>query len=121
VAPVFGVDVSHRGEQVLLHVRGELDLATAPVFRQVAAGPATVGASQVVVDLTACDHLDSVGVGLLLGVLKRTRGRGGSVVVVCDEPRLLRVLELTGLDTLIPVVARIDEAVGMAAAVESEG
>jgi anti-sigma B factor antagonist len=107
---VFEVDTTVRGGHLVLAVAGEVDLASAPSFRR-AAIEAAGDAGRVVVDLTACDHLDSVGVGLLLGLHKRLRERSGSLVVVCPEPRVRRVLELTEVDRIITVVDRIDDAV----------
>jgi anti-sigma B factor antagonist len=122
---VFDVEVRHRAGQVALHVNGTLDLATAPAFRQAAVRALADldigdGPPRVVVDLTACDHLDSVGVGLVLGVFKRVRARDGALTVVCPEPRVRLVLELTGVDRLLPVVDRLTDAMPTAAAAPTE-
>jgi anti-sigma B factor antagonist len=110
VTGVFGIEVHHRGDQTVLAVDGELDLATAPAFRQAATNAVADGARDLVVDLSACDHIDSIGVGLLLGVLKRSRTVGGSLVVVCPDARLRRVLELTELTRIVRVSDRLDDA-----------
>jgi anti-sigma B factor antagonist len=107
---MFGIEVHHRGQHTVLAVGGELDLATAPTFRQAVTNAVAGGSRHLVVDLSGCDHIDSIGAGLLLGVLKRTRTVDGSLVVVCPDPRLLRVLELTELTTILRVVDRLDEA-----------
>lgn len=108
--PVFRAEVTTRGSRLVVHVTGELDLATAPAFRQAVVGAIGAETADVVVDLTACDFVDSVGVGLLLGVLKRARTHGGRLVLVSDEPRILRVLELTDLVRIVPVVDTLAEA-----------
>lgn len=102
------VDTSYEPGRIVLRVTGELDLATAPAFRQVTvAALAELSQSdvvaEVVVDLSNCDHLDSVGVGLLLGVLKRARTVGATMVIRCDEERIRRVLALTEVDRIVPV------------------
>jgi anti-sigma B factor antagonist len=109
---MFGIEVHHRGDRTVLAVGGELDLATAPAFRQAATNAVAEGARQVVVDLSGCDHIDSIGVGLLLGLSKRVRTVDGSLVVVCADPRLVRVLDLTELSRILPVVDRLEEALG---------
>lgn len=114
VAVEFSVTVEDRGPWTVLRVLGELDLATAPAFRQQLVGAVSEGHHDLVIDLDATDYIDSVGVGLLLGALKRVRTQGGSVVVVCSEPRLRRVLELTGLDRILTVVRSPDEADALA-------
>ena len=110
------IDVEMRQKTAIVRVSGDLDMATAPSFRRQTVAAIAAGATSVVVDLTPTDHIDSVGVGLLLGVLKRVRTHDGSLRVVCDEDRIRRVLELTELTTIIPVVDRLDDAlVGIAA------
>lgn len=106
----LGVDVSHREGRAVLHVSGDLDLATAPAFRQAIVGAVAAGDRRLIVDLGATDHLDSVGLGLLLGARKRAVAHGGDLVVVCPEPRLRRVLELTELTRIVPVVERLADA-----------
>jgi anti-sigma B factor antagonist len=100
---VFAAEPSSRGSWQVLHVTGDVDLASAPAFRRAlvqAVEPASAG---LVVDLTACHHLDSVGVGLLLGALKRTRAHGGTLRLVASDDRILRVLELTELTRIVAV------------------
>lgn len=111
---VIAVEV--RGQTAIVRVVGDLDMATAPAFRRETVAAIAAGATHVVVDLTPTDHVDSVGVGLLLGVLKRVRTHDGSVRVVCDEDRIRRVLELTELTTIIPVVDRLSDAMADTAA-----
>lgn len=107
---MFGIEVHHRGERTVLAVGGELDLATVPAFRQVGTNAVAEGARHLIVDLSGCDHLDSIGAGLLLGLLKRVHTVGGSLTVVCPDPRLRRVLELTELTRILVVVDHLDDA-----------
>jgi anti-sigma B factor antagonist len=101
---VFEVETRVDSGRLVLIVVGDLDLASAPSFRS-AALAATAEDGDVVVDLTGCDLLDSVGVGLLLGLHRRLRASGRTLCVVCDEPRVRRVLELTEADRILAVVA----------------
>jgi anti-sigma B factor antagonist len=79
-----------------LAVGGELDLYTAPDVRdELAALPED---AHVVVDLTAMTFVDSAGVAALLVAARRLRMNGGTLALVIDDPRVLRVLEVTGLD-----------------------
>jgi anti-sigma B factor antagonist len=50
-----------------------------------------------VVDLLRVTFLDSTALGVLVGAAKRVRAGGGSIVLVSDDPRTLRVFEITGL------------------------
>jgi anti-anti-sigma factor len=112
VTDVLRTEAIYDGGRLVLRVVGDLDLASAPAFRQALTSAfADLGSEPVagvIVDLGACDHLDSVGVGLLLGVLKRARGVGAPLSLVTDAPRLRRVLELTEIDRLVPVHDRVE-------------
>jgi anti-sigma B factor antagonist len=118
---VLRIEADYARGSLVLGVIGDLDLASAPQFRQAVVSELTELAGEplqsVVVDLSHCDHLDSVGVGLLLGVLKRARAAGASLSLVTDEPRLRRVLELTEVDRLVPVHDRV-ETIGRASGSE---
>jgi anti-sigma B factor antagonist len=103
----FGIDVSHQADWVVLHVSGELDLSSAPAFRHRVVSTVAEGGHRLVVDLTAVDHLDSIGIGLILGAQKRVRTHGGVVRVVADAPRICRVLELTDLARIVPVYSSV--------------
>ena len=72
-------------------------MASAPALRQLVVQLLSAGARHIAVDLTAVDFLDSIGIGMLVAALKRVRTHDGELVVVCPEPRLRRVFELTEL------------------------
>jgi anti-sigma B factor antagonist len=88
----------------MVTVRGELDVSTAPEFRQRVAERVGLGAKRVAVDLTQADFIDSSGIQVLINEQKRLKGRGGRLIVVCNEPRMLDLFRLTGLDRLCEVV-----------------
>lgn len=108
---VLAVEIRREQARTIVVVRGELDLATVPQFRSASIEAASAGPAQVVVDLTAVDFVDSVGVGALLGLRRRALAAGGSLTIVCDEPRVRQVLDLTGISTVVPVLERLDEPV----------
>ena len=92
----------------VLHVQGEIDLATLPVFRDhltrlVTAHP---GAT-VAVDLDGTTALDDAGIGMILGAAGRARLGGGDLVLVCTDPRLLGRFTTTRLDRAVDVVAHV--------------
>jgi len=65
----------------------------------------------VVLDLGGVDFIDSAGLGVVLGALKRVRGAGGALRVVVDEPAVRQVFALTELDRIVPLDRTVDEAV----------
>jgi len=89
----------HRGWSVV-DITGDLDMATAPALRQLVVQLLATGARLIAIDLTAADFVDSTGLGLLVAALKRVRTHDGELVVICPEPRLRRIFELTDLVTV---------------------
>jgi anti-sigma B factor antagonist len=106
------LDVSRRGDWVVLSVRGDLDLATAPALRQQVAALVADGHRRVALDLAALDFIDSTGLGMVVACLKRVRTADGELFVASDEARIRRVFELTGLVEAVGLVSSVDERVG---------
>lgn len=107
----LGLEVSERAGSVVLAVRGEIDVYTAPRLRERLIELVKEGHRQVVVDLDQVDFLDSTGLGVLVGGLKRLRTNDGDLVVVCNQPRILKVFEITGLDKVFGLHPSVDAAV----------
>ncbi|MGO9457193.1 MAG: STAS domain-containing protein [Acidimicrobiales bacterium] len=85
------------GTPPVVHLRGEIDLAQAPQVQERLDRLADVGATTIVVDLLDATFLDSVALGVLVGALKRCRAAGGTLHLVVTEPRIVKVLRITGL------------------------
>lgn len=101
----FGVD------SYVLALAGELDIGTSDRFEQELDSLLENGARRLVVDLLGITFLGSVGLGLLTRAAKRTRAIGGECVVVSDDPRVIRVFEITGLDRIFRIERSLMEAV----------
>ncbi|MEO5679789.1 MAG: STAS domain-containing protein [Acidimicrobiales bacterium] len=104
------VDDTHP-PHVVVAVSGEVDIATAPKLREKLVELASQGAQQVVVDLEAVEFLDSTGLGVLIGGMKRLRGLEGDLTLVCTQPRILKVFEITGLNRAFSIYETVDAAV----------
>ncbi|WP_419930261.1 STAS domain-containing protein [Candidatus Poriferisocius sp.] len=106
----FGVTVaSHKGWEVLT-VTGEIDMATAPRFRQRLLALISGGAQNVVIDLSGVDYIDSTGLGVLMGGAKRVRSAGGDIRLVTTGSRLADLIELTRLDRVLDVFDSVSAA-----------
>lgn len=101
----FGADA------YVVALAGELDIGTSVRLETELDGLIGRGARRLVVDLLGVTFLGSVGLGLLTKAAKRTRASGGECVVVSDDPRILRVFEITGLDRIFRIERSLMEAV----------
>jgi len=88
------------GDDLVLSVTGDLDLASVPGFRRAVRSMA-VPSGRVVVDLTGVEVLDSTGIGLLLGARRRIRQAGATLMVQCREGRVAELLRATEVDGLL--------------------
>jgi anti-sigma B factor antagonist len=94
----------------VLEVSGEIDVYTAPQLRERLIALVEDGARQVVVDLSRVEFLDSTGLGVLVGALKRLRGVNGDLALVCAQERLLKIFRITGLDRVFTIRDSVDAA-----------
>ncbi|HKT04978.1 MAG TPA: STAS domain-containing protein [Rugosimonospora sp.] len=94
----------------VLEVGGEIDVYTAPQLRERLIALVEDGARQVVVDLGRVEFLDSTGLGVLVGALKRLRGVSGDLSLVCAQERLLKIFRITGLDRVFTIYNSVDAA-----------
>ncbi|MGI6035782.1 MAG: STAS domain-containing protein [Limnochordia bacterium] len=101
-----------RGTTLLVTVKGELDLLTAPFFRaQVDQELETFERlSSLILDLGKVDFIDSSGLGAILGRYKRIRQRGGKLLLVNAQPQVQKILELSGLDKIMPLFPNAERA-----------
>ena len=83
--------------RTVITVGGEIDVYTAPRLRDTITELVGAGAYDLVVDLGAVDFLDSTGLGVLVGGLKKVRAHDGSFSLICDQDRLLKIFKITGL------------------------
>jgi anti-sigma B factor antagonist len=101
-------DRRHDAKTHVVAVSGEVDLFTAPEFKQIVTAAIDAGAERVVVDLTATTFIDSSSLGVLIGAHRRLADRGGVLVVVCENEAIVKTFRITGLDgvfTLVPSLA----------------
>jgi anti-sigma B factor antagonist len=91
-------------------VRGEIDLFTAPEFKQHVSAPIDAGVPHVVVDLSGTTFIDSSSLGVLIGAHRRLKLRGGSLVIVCENEPIIKTFRITGLDGVFTLVSSLDDA-----------
>lgn len=90
---------------------GEIDVAAAPMLRERLVDLISGGTHQVVLDLEDVDFIDSTGLGVLVGAVRRARADDGDLRIVCTNSRLLRIFDITGLDQVFTIDASVDGAI----------
>jgi anti-sigma B factor antagonist len=103
------------GNRTILDVAGEVDVYTAPKLREKLVELVGDGNYHIIVDMTKVEFLDSTGLGVLVGGLKRVRSHEGSLVLVCNQERILKIFRITGLTKVFPIYDTLDEALQDAA------
>jgi anti-sigma B factor antagonist len=87
----------------VIGLEGEVDVYTSPRLKQEMVDLLNRGLSNLVVDLNGVKYLDSTGLGVLIGGLKRARERDGDLRLICDNMRILRIFEITGLTKIFDI------------------
>jgi anti-sigma B factor antagonist len=87
----------------VIELGGEVDLYTAPEFKERMVELIESGKKQIVVDLSKATFIDSTTLGVLVGGVKRLRPTGGSLALVCTDDNITKIFEITGLDRVFPI------------------
>ena len=98
------------GARTVVEVGGEIDVYSAPSLRERLNELVAAGHHDLVVDMERVEFLDSTGLGVLVGGLKRVRSHDGSLHLVCSQERILKVFRITGLTKVFPIHATLQEA-----------
>ena len=94
----------------VIELGGEVDLYTAPEFKERLVQVIEDGKKQLVVDLSKATFIDSTTLGVLVGGVKRLRPTGGSLSLVCTDQNITKIFEITGLDRVFPIHSSREEA-----------
>jgi anti-sigma B factor antagonist len=112
----LSIDRADHDDETVMSVGGEIDVYTAPIVRERLDAAVRDGHVNLVVDLSQVRFLDSTGLGVLVGRLKLTRSRDGSLRLVATEEKVLKVFAITGLDKVFEIYPTLDEALAASAA-----
>ena len=99
------------GDRTIVQVGGEIDVYTAPKLREQLVDLVNAGQYHLVVDMENVEFLDSTGLGVLVGGLKRVRAHEGSLRLVCTQERILKIFRITGLTKVFPIHDTVADAV----------
>ena len=98
------IDSRCEGDSIVLSLRGELDLTSAPVFDRELERLSLGDARRLVIDLSGLDFMDSTGLRALLQVRERATANQHELALRRGPRQVQRVLELTKTDEVFAFV-----------------
>jgi anti-sigma B factor antagonist len=111
----FDIKTEQLGDDAfVISLAGEVDLYTAPEFKQQLLEVIGQGGKQVIVDFSETTFIDSTTLGVLVGGVKRLRTNDGQLSLVCSDRNITKIFEITGLDRVFTIYPTRDEAVAQA-------
>jgi anti-sigma B factor antagonist len=105
----------------VISVEGEIHVSTAPEFSGLLNAAVAAGRIHLVLDLTGVMFIDSTGLSVLLNALRRVTRAGGAMALVCSNPTVLRLFEITRLDTTFAIHAELEPAIAQVQAAADAG
>jgi anti-sigma B factor antagonist len=96
-------DESFREDSVVIKLQGEVDLYAAPELKDHVNRAIESGKNKLVLDLSEATFIDSTTLGILVSGMKRLRPRGGMLAVLCPDPTMARIFDITGLNRMFSV------------------
>jgi anti-sigma B factor antagonist len=106
----FSVNTELLDDIAVIDLTGEVDLYTAPDFKQHLLKQIEAGVLKIVVDFSETTFIDSTTLGVLVGGVKRLRPVGGSLVLVCSDRNIIKIFEITGLHRVFDIHSSREDA-----------
>jgi anti-sigma B factor antagonist len=111
----FDIKTEHVADDTyVISLAGEVDLYTAPEFKQQLLEVIGQGGKEVIVDFSDTTFIDSTTLGVLVGGVKRLRTNDGQLALVCSDRNITKIFEITGLDRVFTIYPSREEAVANA-------
>lgn len=107
----LSLETRQENAHTVIEVGGEIDVYTAPKLRDQITELVDEGKHHLIVDLEKVEFLDSTGLGVLVGGLKKVRAHEGSMSLVCTQERLLKIFRITGLGKVFSIHNSQSEAI----------
>lgn len=114
----MSITTREQAGRTVVQVGGEVDVYSAPTLRDRLNALVADGHHDLVVDMQGVQFLDSTGLGVLVGGLKRVRTHDGSLHLVCSQERVLKVFRITGLTKVFAIHDTVDEALAASPGVD---
>jgi anti-sigma B factor antagonist len=107
----FTITSQRMGAYCVFEVHGEVDVYTAPKFREQLQEAEQSGAHALVVDAAGIEFIDSSGLGVLVGVFKQLRRRDAALAVAAAQENVAKMLKITGLTNVFMMADSVAAAI----------
>ena len=105
------IETKRCGDQtVLFEIAGEMDVFSVPAVKERIVQAVSDGDHFLIIDLREVSYMDSTGLGVLIGGLKRAREHGGNLCLLAPHSRVRKILKVTGLEKTLCSYNTIEEA-----------
>lgn len=94
----------------VVEVQGEIDVYTSPKVKEIISELIEKGNFNLIINLEGVRYIDSTGLGVLIGALKKVREKDGCINLVCNNPQIKKIFNITGLVKIFGIFKSEDEA-----------
>ncbi|RSN59805.1 anti-sigma B factor antagonist [Streptomyces sp. WAC 04229] len=108
--PPIEINYSDVGGWAVVEIRGEVDVYTVPTIKQHMIERLADGLRRFVIDLRGVTFIDSMGLGVLVGALKRVQAVRGELKLVITDAHTKQLFALTGLRHVFPIYDSVYQA-----------
>ncbi|GAB2854301.1 anti-sigma factor antagonist BldG [Actinoallomurus bryophytorum] len=95
----------------VLTISGPMDVETTPPLRDQLVRLVDEGRHRLVLDLSGVDFIDSIGLGVIVGMVHRLRPHDGSLAMAAPSPQARNVLQITQLVRVVAVCDTVEAAI----------
>lgn len=95
--------MSYEHDIALVPVSGDLNVQSAPALKRTLEGLLDDGCLRIVLNMAAVPFVDSAGMAVIFGVLRRLRARGGLMSLINVSSSVMRSLKIARIVDLVPV------------------
>ena len=104
----------------IIEVQGEIDVYTSSWVKEAVADFIQKGNYNIIINLEEVRYIDSTGLGVLIGALKRVREKDGTISLICTNPQIKKIFNITGLVKIFQIYKSEEEAIQTLKAAKAE-
>lgn len=97
-------------DAVMAEIHGEIDVYTSPKVKEALTELTDKGKYNLIINLEGVRYIDSTGLGVLIGALKKVREHNGTISIICTNPQIKKIFNITGLVKIFGIYKDQSEA-----------